>query len=112
MKEEKDLRDLYQKLIDHYLETGLVNQIDTFSHFASVNPECSFLLNTETQGLCQLSKRYVLINDRSPIQEQIFTLLHEVGHLASGSDEAAADKTALILCQTIEAVTGLSIRAA
>ena len=111
-EKEKDLYSIYHHLIDYYLESGIINQIDTFSHFAQENPGLEFLTETTTQGLCSMSKKIVLINDREPIQEQLYTLFHEVGHLLSGSDEAAADQTAILLCQTIEAVTGISIRAA
>ena len=109
INEQKDLRDLYQRLIDYYTKTGIISEVQTFTHFAENHPDCSFLLDTTTQGLCSMSKRFVLINDREPIQEQLYTLFHEVGHLLSGSDEAAADQTAELLCQTIEAVTGLTI---
>ena len=110
INEEKDLRDLYHRLIDYYTKTGIISEVQTFTEFSENHPDCSFLMNTDTDGLASIQKRLVLINDRKSQSEQFFTLMHELGHIVTGTnDERIADEIATALCQTVEALTGIQI---
>ena len=77
---------IYNTISQTLINSGTISSITTFSDFAALHPDCSFLNNTETQGLCHLPTRAVFINDRQTPQEQLLTLLHETAHILTGSN--------------------------
>ena len=85
-----------------------------FSQAVAEAPELSFLLKPETswRGFSGLGDKRIFVNDSDPQDEQLFTILHEMGHQLSGSQsEDVADNIALFCCQLIRSLTGIDLAA-
>lgn len=63
-------------------------------------------------GFSFIGQDMVYVNDTYSDDEQLYTELHEMGHLLSRSyDERVADRIAVFCCRLIEGLTGVSIDA-
>ena len=103
-------QEIYDNIIELMEDSGYT--FVTYAEMQKEHPELSFLDHNASHAYTLVSDKFVFYNERQPLDERIFTMLHEAAHVVCRTkDEDTADNVARFCCALITALTGKPIHA-